>query len=335
MTKDSTVLVTGGAGYIGSHVLLALLDADIGAVVVDDLSTGRRVSVPRDVPFIEGSFGDSDLLDEVIGRYQVAAVIHLAGSIVVPESVREPLAYYRNNTLNSITLLEACVRHGVDRFIYSSSAAVYGEPDTTPISEDASTRPINPYGTSKLMTEWVLRDTAAANNLRYIALRYFNVAGADTEGRAGQATPSATHLIKVACQTALGLRPRMQIFGDDYATPDGTCVRDYIHVNDLAAAHVKALRYLTRGGESVTLNCGYGHGYSVKEVLGTLEALIGQPLAVKIGGRRAGDTPLLVAQAQRIREVLKWEPKYDDLRVILETALAWEKRLAEGAAYHI
>ena len=332
MPKNSAVLVTGGAGYIGAHVLLALIEAGMDAVVIDDLSTGQREAVPEGVKLIEGDIGDAALLDEVMERYRVEAVIHLAGSIVVPESVRDPLAYYRNNTLNSATLIETCVRLGVNHFIYSSSAAVYGEPDSTPVPEDAPTRPINPYGTSKLMTEWMLRDTAKAHDLRYAALRYFNVAGADAEGRAGLSTPTATHLIKIACQTALGLRSQMKIFGDDYETPDGTCIRDYIHVTDLADVHVRALGYLAEGGGSVTLNCGYGHGYSVREVLRTLEDIIGRPLPAEISARRAGDAPVLTAAAGRIRDLLGWEPKYDDLRVIIDTALAWEKLLAARTA---
>ncbi len=332
MPKDQTVLVTGGAGYIGGHVLLALIEAGMDAVVIDDLSTGQREAVPEGIRLIEGSVGDAALLEEVMERYRVGTVIHLAGSIVVPESVRDPLAYYRNNTLNSATLIETCVRLGVNHFIYSSSAAVYGEPDSTPIPEDAPTRPINPYGTSKLMTEWMLRDTAKAHDFQYAALRYFNVAGADAEGRAGQSTPAATHLIKIACQTALGLRSGMKIFGDDYETPDGTCIRDYIHVTDLADVHVRALGYLAEGGGSVTLNCGYGHGYSVREVLRTLEDIIGRPLAAEISARRAGDAPVLTAAAGRVRDLLGWEPKYDDLRVIVDTALAWERRIAARAA---
>ena len=332
MPENPAVLVTGGAGYIGGHVLLALIEAGMDAVVIDDLSTGRREAVPDGVRLIEGDIGDAALLEEVMDRYRVESVIHLAGSIVVPESVCDPLAYYRNNTLNSATLIETCVRLGVNRFIYSSSAAVYGEPDSTPIPEDAPTRPINPYGTSKLMTEWVLRDTAQAHDFHYAALRYFNVAGADPKGRAGQSTTVATHLIKIACQAALGLRSRMKIFGDDYETPDGTCIRDYIHVTDLADVHVRALGYLAEGGGSVTLNCGYGHGYSVREVLRTLEDIIGRPLPAEISARRAGDVPVLTATAGRIRDLLGWEPKYDDLRVIIDTALAWEKLLAARTA---
>ncbi|MCH7542062.1 MAG: UDP-glucose 4-epimerase GalE [Proteobacteria bacterium] len=332
MPKDQTVLVTGGAGYIGGHVLLALIEAGMDAVVIDDLSTGQREAVPEGVRLIEGSVGDAALLEEVMDRYRVEAVIHLAGSIVVPESVRDPLAYYRNNTLHSATLIETCVRLGVNHFIYSSSAAVYGEPDSTPIPEDAPTRPINPYGTSKLMTEWILRDTAKAHDFHYAALRYFNVAGADAEGRAGQSSPVATHLIKIACQTALGSRSGMKIYGDDYETPDGTCIRDYVHVTDLADVHVRALGYLAEGGGSVTLNCGYGHGYSVREVLRTLEDIIGRPLPAEISARRAGDTAVLTAAAGRVRDLLGWEPKYDDLRVIVDTALAWERRIAATAA---
>jgi UDP-glucose 4-epimerase len=323
------VLVTGGAGYIGSHVVHALTDASWPVVVVDDLSTGRRSAVPEAVPLIEGDIGDRALIDAALARHTPIAVMHFAGSIVVPESVTDPLRYYANNTAASLTLISACVAAGVDNFIFSSTAAVYGEPKRSPVAEDDQTAPINPYGSSKLCTEWILRDTSAATPLRYVALRYFNVAGADPDGRTGQSTEKATHLIKVACQAALGLRPDMQVFGDDYPTADGTCVRDYIHVSDLANAHVKALDYLVAGGDSTVLNCGYGHGFSVRQVLETVREAAEGELSWRIAPRRAGDPPELVSANGRIREVLGWEPRYDDLRFIVDTAMDWERRLRE------
>jgi UDP-glucose 4-epimerase len=323
------VLVTGGAGYIGSHVVHALTDASWPVVVVDDLSTGRRSAVPEAVPLIEGDIGDRALIDAALARHTPIAVMHFAGSIVVPESVTDPLRYYANNTAASLTLISACVAAGVDNFIFSSTAAVYGEPKRSPVAEDDQTAPINPYGSSKLCTEWILRDTSAATPLRYVALRYFNVAGADPDGRTGQSTEKATHLIKVACQAALGLRPDMQVFGDDYPTADGTCVRDYIHVSDLANAHVKALDYLVASGDSTVLNCGYGHGFSVRQVLETVREAAEGELSWRIAPRRAGDPPELVSANGRIREVLGWEPRYDDLRFIVDTAMDWERRLRE------
>ncbi len=325
--QDETVLVTGGAGYIGSHAVLALRDAGVGVVVLDDLSTGVREAVPEGVPLRVGTVGDAALVDEVLTGHKVTAVMHFAGSIVVPESVENPLKYYRNNTLNSQVLIERCVHHGVGRFIFSSTAAVYGLPERLPVAEDAPTAPINPYGASKLMTESILRDCAAAYPLRYVALRYFNVAGADPEGRSGQSTPMATHLIKVACQAVLGRRGALSIFGEDYPTRDGTGVRDYIHVSDLAEAHVLALDHLARGGESLVLNCGYGHGYSVREVVEAVGAEAGRPVPVETAPRRAGDPPALVAAADRIRQVFGWQPRHDDLATIVATALAWERRL--------
>ncbi|MCU0895064.1 MAG: UDP-glucose 4-epimerase GalE, partial [Rhodospirillales bacterium] len=298
-------------------------------VVVDDLSTGRRSAVPEAVPLIEGDIGDRALIDAALARHTPIAVMHFAGSIVVPESVTDPLRYYANNTAASLTLISACVAAGVDNFIFSSTAAVYGEPKRSPVAEDDQTAPINPYGSSKLCTEWILRDTSAATPLRYVALRYFNVAGADPDGRTGQSTEKATHLIKVACQAALGLRPDMQVFGDDYPTADGTCVRDYIHVSDLANAHVKALDYLVAGGDSTVLNCGYGHGFSVRQVLETVREAAEGELSWRIAPRRAGDPPELVSANGRIREVLGWEPRYDDLRFIVDTAMDWERRLRE------
>lgn len=321
------VLVTGGAGYIGSHVLHALTDAGIPAVTIDNLSTGRRAAVPDAVPLIEGDVGSAELLEQVMCRYGVDAVMHFAGSIVVPESVEKPLAYYRNNTANSLTLLDACVRLGIDQVVFSSTAAVYGVTDRVPIDEETPTAPINPYGASKLMTEQMLRDAGPAYGLRSVILRYFNVAGADAAGRTGQATPTATHLIKVACQALLGRRPALSLFGTDYPTADGTCIRDYIHVSDLAEAHVLALLHLRRGGESLTLNCGYGRGASVLEVVRTLEEVSGEKVPVVVADRRAGDPPQLVAGADRIRERLGWVPKHDRLDEIVRSALAWERSL--------
>lgn len=323
----SVVLVTGGAGYIGSHAVLALREAGIGVVVIDDLSTGRRASVPEEVPLIEGDIGDGALVARVLRDHKVSAVMHFAGSIVVPESVIRPLDYYRNNTANTLTLIQAAVAEGVENFIFSSTAAVYGAAAQVPIPEDAPTNPINPYGASKLMSEWMLRDAARAHGLRTAVLRYFNVAGADPQGRSGQASPMSTHLIKIASEAALGIRPELAIYGDNYPTPDGTCVRDYIHVSDLADAHVAALRHLLGGGDSIILNCGYGHGASVREVVEAMERVLGQPLPVRIAPRREGDPPELVAGCARIREVLGWRPKYDDLLFIVATALSWERRL--------
>ncbi|GAA4247930.1 UDP-glucose 4-epimerase GalE [Azospirillum formosense] len=329
---SSRVLVTGGAGYIGSHVLHALADAGIPAVTIDNLSTGRRQAVPASVPLVEGDVGSPALLDEVIREHGVDAVMHFAGSIVVPESVEKPLAYYRNNTVSSLTLLDACVRHGIDKLVFSSTAAVYGAPERVPIDEDAPTAPINPYGASKLMTEQMLRDAGAAHGLRSVILRYFNVAGADPAGRTGQATPVATHLIKVACQALLGQRPALSVFGTDYPTPDGTCIRDYIHVSDLADAHVLALLHLRRGGDSLILNCGYGRGASVREVVRTLESVSGETVPATLGPRRAGDPPQLVSAAARIRERLGWVPKHDSLEEIVRSALSWERRLDQERA---
>ncbi|KAA0678288.1 UDP-glucose 4-epimerase GalE [Roseomonas genomospecies 6] len=324
------VLVTGGAGYIGSHVLHALTDAGIPAVTIDDLSTGRREAIPAAVPLVEGDIGSAELLDRVMRDHRVDAVMHFAGSIVVPESVVKPLDYYRNNTANSLTLLGACLRAGIDKVVFSSTAAVYGAPESVPIREEAPTVPINPYGASKLMTEQMLRDAGAAHGLRSVILRYFNVAGADPAGRTGQATPVATHLIKVACQALLGRRPPLAIFGTDYDTPDGTCIRDYIHVSDLADAHVLALLHLRRGGGSLLLNCGYGRGASVREVVRTLEEVSGEQVPATFADRRPGDPPQLVAGADRIREQLGWVPKHDRLDVIVRSALSWERSLEQS-----
>ncbi|WP_298380535.1 UDP-glucose 4-epimerase GalE [Azospirillum sp.] len=324
---QDVVLVTGGAGYIGSHVVLALLDAGRHPVVLDDLSAGSSSLVPAGVPLVEGSVGDSALVAATLARYGIGTVMHFAGNIVVSESVEQPLVYYRNNTLNSHALIDACVAVGVRRFIFSSTAAVYGMPDRLPIDEETTPRPINPYGASKLMTEWMLRDTSAAHGMRHVTMRYFNVAGADPQGRSGQISKVATHLIKIAAQAVIGQRAEVAIFGDDYPTPDGTCVRDYIHVSDLAAAHVAALRYLEADGDSQVLNCGYGQGYSVREVLAMVESVTGRPLPIRIAGRRAGDPPALVAGVKRIRQTLDWTPRFGDLETIISTALAWERRL--------
>jgi UDP-glucose 4-epimerase len=328
MASKLCVLVTGGAGYIGSHAVYALKDHGYRVVVIDDLSTGVRDNLPSEVPLVIGNIGDAALVERTFKEHGVQAVMHFAGSIVVPESVSNPLKYYRNNTLNSQVLVETCVKNGVGTLLFSSTAAVYGIPEELPVREDTPTAPINPYGASKLMTEWVLRDTAAAHDFVYGALRYFNVAGADPQGRTGQSTPAATHLIKVACQTALGQRPALEIMGTDYPTPDGTGVRDYIHVTDLAEAHVLALDYLIREKKSLVLNCGYGHGFSVREVIKAVEAACGHALPAREAPRRAGDPPALTAQSERIRSVLGWTPKHDDLGFIVRTAFAWEKRLS-------
>lgn len=324
------VLVTGGAGYIGSHTVLGLVDRGEDVVVLDNLSTGVRRLVPEAAELIEGDVGDAALLARIFSERTIDAVIHFAGSIVVPESVADPLKYYRNNTANSRTLIEACVAAGVPRFIFSSTAAVYGIPESVPVAEDAVLSPISPYGASKLMTEWMLRDTAAAHDLSYVALRYFNVAGADPDGRSGQSTPEATHLIKVAVQAATGQRDHVSVFGDDYDTPDGTGIRDYIHVTDLAAAHLAALDHLRAGGASQVFNCGYGHGASVREVLDAVQKVAGLTLDIRQAPRRAGDPPALVADAARLRETLAWQPALDDLETIIAHALRWEQRLHQA-----
>lgn len=320
------VLVTGGAGYIGSHTVHALVDAGHAPVVLDDLSTGTTRYLPTTVPFYEGDVADGNLVGKILKQHAVDTVVHFAGSIVVPESVRDPGKYYANNTAASLALMRAVRAHGLARFVFSSTAAVYGEPAEQPVSEDAPLAPINPYGRSKLMTEWMLADVAAASALRYMALRYFNVAGADPAGRTGQTTPDATHLIKVACECAAGRRAELVIHGTDYPTPDGTCVRDFIHVSDLADAHVRAVEALGAGSPSRVLNCGYGRGYSVREVVDTLTRIAG-PFTVRTGARREGDPPVIVAASERIREVLGWQPQYDDLETIIRTAFAWEKGL--------
>ncbi|HHN72906.1 MAG TPA: UDP-glucose 4-epimerase GalE [Thermopetrobacter sp.] len=327
-----TILVTGGAGYIGSHMVYALVDRGEEVVVLDNLSTGFDWAVAPQAELVVGDIGDGAALSRIFGAHEITAIVHFAGSIIVPESVENPLKYYHNNTCKSRTLLEAAVAAGVPHFIFSSTAAVYGIPERNPAFEDAPTAPINPYGRSKLMTEWTLRDVAAAYPMRYVALRYFNVAGADPAGRTGQSTPEATHLIKVACQTALGMREKMLVFGTDYDTPDGTCIRDYIHVSDLIAAHVDALEYLRGGGESAVFNCGYGHGYSVLEVIDTVKRVTGIDFLVEHAPRRAGDPPMLVAGAARIRDELGWRPQLDDLTEIVRSAYAWERHLLERNA---
>lgn len=326
-----TILVTGGAGYIGSHAVLALRDAGLDVVVLDDLSTGRREAVPSGVPLVEGSVGDTRQVASLIDRHRVTDVLHFAGSIVVPDSVRQPLDYYHNNLANSLALIRTSAAAGIRRFIFSSTAAVYGIPSELPVPETAPTEPINPYGASKLMVERILADAALAGDLRYVALRYFNVAGADPGGRAGQCGPVATHLIKIACEAVVGRRDGVSVYGADYPTPDGTCIRDYIHVSDLAEAHRMALVHLRNGGDSLVLNCGYGRGFSVLEVLAAVRRVSGHPLPVTLAGRRAGDPPELVAGAGAIRRCLGWTPCHDDLDGIVASALAWERHLKAHA----
>jgi UDP-glucose 4-epimerase len=321
-----TILVTGGAGYIGSHVALQLRDRGEQVVVLDDLSRGFRQAV-RDTPLVVGSVGDRELVRRVLREHGIGTVMHFAAYTIVPESVREPLKYYSNNTCATRSLLEACQEAQVQNFVFSSTAAVYGMPQDGQASEDSPTDPINPYGTSKLISEWMLRDLARASPLRYVALRYFNVAGSDVRGRIGQATPQATLLVKVACEAAVGKRPGVTIFGTDYATPDGTGVRDYIHVDDLALAHLRALDYLRAGGACATLNCGYGHGYSVRQVLASVARVTGKPLQIREEARRAGDPPVLIARADRVRSLLQWAPRLDDLDTIVRSSFEWEQQL--------
>ena len=327
--SGKTILVTGGAGYIGSHVVRQLGEAGERIVVLDDLSTGFRQAVLYG-DLVVGNTGDAKVLDEIFAAHDVDTVMHFAAHTVVPESVADPLKYYRNNTCASRTLLERALNAGVRQVVFSSTAAVYGMPSSGEASEDTPLAPINAYGTSKLMTEWMLRDVAAVTPLRYVALRYFNVAGSDPKGRIGQATPKATLLTKVACEVVVGKRDHVSIYGTDYPTKDGTGVRDYIHVEDLADAHLKALAYLRGGGESTTLNCGYGRGYSVRELLTMVETVAGHPIQKREAPRRAGDPPTLVARASRIRSLLGWQPRHDNLKDIVETALAWERKLAAG-----
>ena len=325
--KNKKILVTGGAGYIGSHVVRQLGAQNESVITLDNLCTGFEAAVTAG-ELIIGDTGNAALLETIFAEHDIDTVMHFAAHTIVPESVADPLKYYRNNTASSRTLLEAAANHGVKNIVFSSTAAVYGIPEGGKASEDSPTQPINPYGTSKLMTEWMLRDLAVAGGPNYVALRYFNVAGCEPTGTIGQSTPKATLLVKVACEAATGRRPSVSIFGTDYPTPDGTGLRDYIHVEDLASAHLDALKYLREGGIPATLNCGYGHGYSVREVLSAVERANGAPLNILEEPRRAGDPPELIAVAERVREVLGWEPEFDDLDTIVQTSLAWERKIA-------
>ncbi|WP_338502414.1 UDP-glucose 4-epimerase GalE [Sphingomonas kaistensis] len=327
MTKP-TILVTGGAGYIGSHAVLALHDAGWPVVVADNLSNGRREAIPEGVPLVEVNVGDSAAMADLFAAHPITAIMHFAGSIVVPDSVSDPHYYYGNNTVATHSLIGSAMKAGIKHILFSSTAATYGAPDTSPVDEDTPTRPINPYGWSKLMSEQMLRDIAATGAFNYGALRYFNVAGADPQGRSGQASKGATHLLKVACETAVGKRTHVDVFGTDYPTPDGTCVRDYIHVSDLASAHVLALEALMADpAESFTLNIGYGRGTSVLEMLDVLDEVNGTPIKRVMGERRAGDPPQLVASNRRLVERLGWTPRYADTATIIRSALEWERRL--------
>ncbi len=322
----NSILVTGGAGYIGSHVVRQLGERGENLVILDDISSG----VPEAVLYgelIEGNTGDQALVSEILKKYQVESVLHFAAHTIVPESVENPLKYYQNNTANTRNLLECCQNAGVKHFIFSSTAAVYGNLEGGVATEDTPTKPINPYGSSKLMSEWMLKDLSAASNLRHVTLRYFNVAGSEPEGRIGQNTPNATLLIKVAAEVAVGKRPEIFVYGTDYDTPDGTGVRDYIHVEDLASAHLKALDYLRQGGQSRTFNCGYGHGFSVREVLDAVQRVNGKPINIVEKPRRAGDPPSLVANSTAIQNELQWQPQYDNLDTIVSTSINWEKKL--------
>ena len=322
-----TVLVTGGAGYIGSHMVLELLDSGESVVVLDNLSTGFRWAVPTNATLVVGDVGDQDLVRSIVRKHGVKAIIHFAGSIVVPESVADPLGYYHNNTVKSRALMEVAVEMGIEQFIFSSTAAVYGNPSEVPVREDAELKPMSPYGSSKLMTEIMLADVARAHNFRYVALRYFNVAGADPQGRTGQSTPNATHLIKVACEAALGKRPCIEVFGTDYPTEDGTCIRDYIHVTDLVHAHRAALRHLRDGGGSEIFNCGYSNGFSVLQVIDAVKRVSGADFEVRNAPRRAGDPAAIVAASEKIRVHLGWRPELDKLETIAAQALAWESHM--------
>lgn len=323
---SGSILVTGGAGYIGSHTVQQLRERGESVIVIDNLCTGFRQAVAG-VPLVEGDVGDAALVGRVLEQHSVRTVIHFAAHTIVPESVSDPLKYYGNNTCQTRALLATCLNHGVANFVFSSTAAVYGIPASGLASEDDVLAPINPYGTSKLMSEWMLRDVGAATGLRYVVLRYFNVAGSDPKARIGQSTRKATLLVKVACEASVGRRECVNVFGTDYPTPDGTGVRDYIHVHDLARAHLSAVDYLAAGGRSATLNCGYGHGYSVREVLGSVERVSGRPLQVRELPRRAGDPPTLVAKSDRIQSVLGWRPELDDLDGIVASSLRWEEKL--------
>ena len=322
-----SVLVTGGAGYIGSHMVHALLDRGEDVVVLDNLSTGVRELVNEKARLVVGDVGNGELTRKILREHRVDAVIHFAGSVVVPESVEKPLLYYANNTAASLSLIDACVAEQVRNFVFSSTAAVYGASKEPKVAENSLQEPINPYGRSKLMTEWVLADVTRAYDFRYTALRYFNVAGADPLGRTGQSTPRATHLIKRACQVAIGAVPHLDIFGTDFATPDGTGVRDYIHVSDLVAAHVLALEAMRKGAPSNVYNCGYGRGLSVREIVKAVEALTNRPLPVREGPRRAGDPPMLIADSTRLSRALNWQPNHAQIETIVGSALQWERRI--------
>jgi UDP-glucose 4-epimerase len=324
-----TVLVTGGAGYIGSHMVLELLDSGESVVVLDNLSTGFRWAVPASATLVVGDVGDQELVRSIVRKLGVKAIIHFAGSIIVPESIADPLGYYHNNTVKSRALMEVAVEMGIEQFIFSSTAAVYGNPSEIPVHEDAELKPMSPYGSSKLMTEIMLADAARAHNFRYVALRYFNVAGADPQGRSGQSTPNATHLIKVACEAALGKRPCIEVFGTDYPTEDGTCIRDYIHVTDLVRAHMAALRHLRDGGDSEIFNCGYSKGFSVLQVIDAVKRVSGADFEVRNAPRRAGDPAAIVAASDKIRVRLGWRPELNNLETIAAQALAWESHLQQ------
>ena len=323
-----TVLVTGGAGYIGSHMVQALAEAGESVVVIDNLSTGFSAFLPEGVPLFIGDAADENLVERVISAHGVESIIHFAGSVVVPDSMRDPLAYYRNNTMTTRSLLNVAVKCGVNRFIFSSTAAVYGNPDQMPVPENAPTRPLSPYGSSKLMTEIMLHDVASVHGMNYIVMRYFNVAGADPKARIGLATVGATHLLKIAVEAATGQRAKVDVFGTDYPTPDGSCSRDFIHVSDLAQAHRAALSYLRGGGASTTLNCGYGRGYSVIETIEAVRKVSGRNFAIQHAARRPGDIMTMVADTRRIRNLLDWTPQYDNLETIAAHALAWEEKLS-------